>query len=108
MYTAEISQAGNFPLTATASIQVHKDYNQSESETMKAQVSFTLVIVAGCDSTSFIEWTLEGAESFNAYVLGDSVTIALGPVEDTVSRQSGNNDGLTHCGERDFKINDIN
>lgn len=32
--------------------------------------------------------------------------VNLGPVEDSVSRQSGNNDGLTFCGDRNFKIID--
>ena len=54
--------------------------------------------------TAFVDWQLETAHPTKANVLGDTVLIQLGPVEDTLSRQSGNKDGLSFCGERAYRI----
>ena len=69
-------------------------------------MTFELEMIAGCDMTAFADWHLKAAAPIQASVLADSTRIELGPVQDTVSRQNGNNDGLTHCGERVFKIVD--
>ena len=34
------------------------------------------------------------------------MVVSVGPVEDTVSRQKGNLDGVSHCGQRAFRIVD--
>ena len=34
------------------------------------------------------------------------MVVSVGPVEDTVSRQKGNLDGVSHCGQRAFQIVD--
>ena len=34
------------------------------------------------------------------------MTVAIGPVEDNLSRESGNADGVSHCGQRAFRIVD--
>jgi hypothetical protein len=67
-------------------------------------VQVELEIVAGCDSTFFVDWNLSNEGPTQVNVLGETGTVALGPVEDSVSRQSGNTDGLTFCGERAYKI----
>jgi len=38
------------------------------------------------------------------HVRDEPLILALGPVEDTLSRQSGNNDGVSHCGPRRFRF----
>lgn len=48
--------------------------------------------------TEFIDWALQSANSYTLNVLDDTMTIPVGPVEDTVSQQSGNNDGVSYCG----------
>ena len=78
----------------------------AETSSLSTDVSFTLEIVAGCDSTTFVDWSLQTIDPLEVYVLGESMQVNLGPVEDSVSRQSGNNDGLTFCGDRNFKIID--
>jgi hypothetical protein len=104
VYTENIAHAGSLPLAIKASIEVPTDFSMSEMQSLSTEVQFELEVVAGCDSTFFVDWNLSNAEPTQVNVLGENGTVALGPVEDSVSRESGNQDGLTFCGERAYKI----
>ena len=81
-------------------MNVPTDYTLAQSTKVTTEFTFELTVVAGCDVTQFVDWFHDTAEPIKANVLAEPVTVALGPVQDTVSRQEGNKDGLTFCGER--------
>ena len=62
-------------------------------------------IVATCDVTIFVNWSIPNIR-VQSYVKGDIVTRSIGPVDDAVSLIRGNQDGVTFCGTRVFRILD--
>lgn len=73
---------------------------------METDISFVLQVVAGCDVTEFVDWALPSTSSYTINVLDDAITVPIGPVDDTVSRKNGNQDGVSYCGARKFRIID--
>jgi hypothetical protein len=104
VFTEDIAHAGIFPLTVRATIEVPVDHTSAEVNSYSTEVQFELEVVAACDSTFFVDWNLSNEGPTQVNVLGETGTVALGPVEDSVSRESGNQDGLTFCGERAYRI----
>ena len=72
---------------------------------MTAQADFTVIVEATCDVTQFREWALDG-KSFQQYVQADAAAHALGPAQDAVSQTKGNQDGVSFCGDRVYRIID--
>ena len=106
VFTDDIAHEGVYTITATSSIEVPKDISGTVTEVMQSELQFSLEVVAGCEDTAFVDWTLTSVGTITMNVRDDAQVIALGPVEDTLSRQSGNQDGLTHCGQRAFRFID--
>ena len=53
-----------------------------------------------------MDWKIKKESSFTLTALEDEMNVAVGPVEDSISRKSGNLDGFSHCGQRAFRIID--
>ena len=70
---------------------------------MTSQTDFNLVVEATCDVTTFKDWNLDG-QTFQQYVRSEGKSFAVGPVQDAVSQVKGNNDGVSYCGNRVYKI----
>ena len=68
-----------------------------------AQTDFVVNVVATCDATMFVEWSLQDS-SYLANVKGEIVSDSIGPVNDAVSLIKGNQDGVTHCEKRLYRI----
>ena len=98
--------AAKYSVTVINTIEVPTDYNYAESEVVTAEVALTVNVIAGCDSSSFKDWTLLSESPITMNVKDEPVAVAIGPVEDSVSRVSGNKDGFSHCGLREYKIVD--
>lgn len=72
---------------------------------VKAEAKFVVNVVATCDATMFVDWSLKDS-SFQAYVKGDEFSASIGPVKDAVSQIKGNADGVSYCGKRLYRIID--
>jgi len=107
IFTEDLNNAATqYSITVINTIEVPKDYTYAESEVTTAEVTLTINVIAGCDSSSFKDWTLLDESPITMNVKDEPITVAIGPVEDSVSRVSGNKDGFTHCGLREYKIID--
>ena len=99
IFTDDLNDAAaQYSVTVRNEIEVPKDYTYAESEIVTADVTLTVNVIAGCDSSSFKDWILLDESPITMNVKSEPVTVAIGPVEDSVSRMSGNKDGFTHCG----------
>jgi len=99
IFTDDLDDTGTqYSLTVINTIEVPKDYTYAESEFVTAEVMLKVNVIAGCDSSSFKDWILLDESPITMNVKSEPVTVAIGPVEDSVSLVSGNKDGFTHCG----------
>ena len=105
VFTDDLENVGQFTVTIQSTIVVPTDYTRSTQNPVVSTADFVLSVVATCDATMFVDWTLPGT-NIQSYVKGVPVTQAIGPVEDAVSRIKGNADGLTYCGSRAYRIID--
>lgn len=87
--TDDFANEGPYTLTIINSIEVPDDWTQSSFTTIQAEVDLTIQILATCERTQFVDWILMLNTQVTANVQGDAKVIALGPVEDTVSRSMG-------------------
>ena len=104
IFSDDISHASISTYTVRGKVEVPTDFTLAESSSKQADIEFQLEMVAGCDMSEFVEWALQEVQTVTVKVLGQTKSLALGPVKDTVSLQTGNNDGLTWCGKRLYKI----
>ena len=56
--------------------------------------------------THFIDWHLLEIADYQHYVKADAAVYSVAPVEDTVSRINGEQDGLSFCGPRIYRLID--
>ena len=83
---------------------VPTDFTLTIFNPVTAQIDFTLDIEATCEVTKFMDWTLKESTSFQHYVKAVATQHSIGPVYDSVSRINGNQDGLSFCGPRVYRI----
>ena len=83
----DITHDGIFALTVIGIIEVPKDYTLEENEVFFTEVNFQIEVVAECDITEFVDWSLDSASNFTINILDEEMVISVGPVEDSVSRQ---------------------
>ena len=72
-YTDQVREAGEYTVTIASTIQVPEDYTSSSYTPFVSETSFSLQVVAGCEYSSFENWSLDGS-SFSATVKGEIVS----------------------------------
>ena len=105
IFTDQLSDTKSYSVQVISTIEVPDDHSRTNFRTTTAQVSFSLNVGATCESAEFVEWSLPG-QSYTNTVKGEPQVVAIGPVQDTVSKINGNQDGLTYCGKRVYRIVD--
>ena len=105
VFTDNLEHVGSHTVTVVSTIQVPTDFTQATMNPISAQTEFVINVVATCDATMFVEWSLQDS-SFAANVKGEEVSGSIGPVKDAVSQIKGNADGVSFCGKRLYRIID--
>ena len=106
IFTNDLENAKSFTVVATSQIEVPTDYTQSQTEIKTAEITMTLNVIADCSSTKFVDWDLLIENSTTINVKDVPFVRAIGPVQDSVSRTTGNKDGISECGPRLYRIID--
>ena len=99
------SQSDNMALrTAVGKYNVPTDHTLSSYEEVTVQESITIVVGASCQSTQLDTFELQ---DMTLYVSDPDIALqtqTIPIVMDSTSKQEGNQDGFTNCGERGYSI----
>ena len=90
-------------MTVTSSIQVPEDYTRSTFTEVTGSFTFDIIVQEECGESTLDDLILENMVAFDE---GAQVEQTFDEVQDSVSRDFGNKDGISFCGARKYELID--
>ena len=92
-----------YTVVVNSVINVPDDYTRSSFTKKRSSIFFRIIVQEECGETIFDDLVLA---DMTVFVNGPANTLTFDQVQDSISKQFGNKDGVTFCGARQYDLID--